>query len=146
MYHLYFPRLPEEKGEGEILDGAEGGQDGGEKPGMWGLELKLQWGDCNEKYGVFTKIIDDQKMDWRARVGGRISSEGGLLWFGFLAPQDIERVFDACSRAGLHMKLKPKLKLQMQQERRYSLGRWFSQRRRKDILLECWLGEEIWCK
>lgn len=74
--------------------------------------MVLEWTIQRKK--ICTKITDDQKMDWHARAGGRTSSEGGLLRFGFLAPQDIERVFDACLAAGLQLKLK--LKLQMQQE------------------------------
>lgn len=46
----------------------------------------------------FTMITDGQRMDWHARVAGRISSGGGRLRIGFLARRDIQRVFDVCFR------------------------------------------------
>lgn len=81
------------------------------------LELKFKRAIQGRK-NIFTKIIDDQKTDSRARAGGRISFWEALLRVGFLAPRDTERVFDACS--GVELPLK-----QQQQNWEYSLKRWF---------------------
>ena len=89
-----------------------GEHDGGKKLGVCDARIETQMSD-SRKEKIFTKIIDDQKMDSRVRAGGRISFLGALLRVGFLAPRDTERVFDACLGVGLSLKLKLKLKMKL---------------------------------